>query len=87
MLTFTSKGPPVNGATVMLRGLGEGLSLVDNGAAVGEPVEEEGSLKMLLLMPDSVCTPPSLGWAGPGSSLLVSLGYILTLDRVSLNCF
>ena len=72
----------------MLRLLGEGLSLVDSGAALGEPVEEEeGSLKMLLLIPDSVCTPPSLGWAGPGSSLLVSLGYMLTLDRVSLNCF
>lgn len=69
----------------MLRLLGEGLSLVASGAVLGALVEgEDGSLKMLRLIPDSVWTPPpSLVWAGPGSSLLVSLGYILTLATES----
>ena len=70
----------------MLRLL-EGLSLLCGivGELFEELGEEDGLGKMLLLIPEdvSVCTPPpSLECAGPGSSLLLSLGYMLHFSRM-----
>ena len=54
-----------------------------------ELVDGAGFWKMLLLIPESVWTPPaSLEWAVPESSLPVSLGYIVNiflLDKKFLN--
>lgn len=95
LLTFTSKGPPVKGATVMLRLLGLSLEATLGPGLLeelGEAVPGAGKRLCLLARPDSVWTPPpppppplsSLVWAGPGSSPLVSLGYIASVPRSSL---
>ena len=53
------------------------LELLMGGEVLEEVGEEElVGRKLVLLIPDSVCTPPPSPGAGPGSSLLLSLGYI-----------
>ena len=92
LLTFTSKGPPVKGATVMLRLLGLSLvAMLGPGLLeeLGEDVPGAGKRLCLRARPESVWTPPpppppplsSLVCAGPGSSPLVSLGYIASVPR------